>query len=134
MFFMNSYTIPNSKENEENKFLGGYITGMHPYPDRSYISISMRDGVKTIYIMIFKKSGFGNKKYDNPTVKIVMDAFEKGIPITCVYTQGEMANVMHCVYTNFSLDYSSNEEKEETEDNSSNDNDENKYEQLELPL
>lgn len=48
MFFMNSYTIPNSKENEENKFLGGYITGMHPYPDRSYISISMRDGVKTI--------------------------------------------------------------------------------------
>ena len=66
---MNSYTIPNAKENEENKFLGGYITGMHPYPDRSYISISMRDGVKTIYIMIFKKCGFGNKKYDNPTVK-----------------------------------------------------------------
>lgn len=134
MFFMNSYTIPNAKENEENKFLGGYITGMQPYPDRSYISISMRDGVKTIYIMIFKKCGFGNKKYDNPTVKIVMDAFEKGIPITCIYAQGEMANVMHCVYTNFSVDYSSNKEKEETENNSLTENDENKYEQLELPI
>jgi len=41
---------------------------------------------------------------------------------------------MHCVYTNFSVDYSKNEEKEETEDTSLNDNDENKYEQLELPI
>ena len=45
-----------------------------------------------------------------------------------------MANVMHCVYTNFSVDYSSNKEKAEAEDNSLNENDENKYEQLELPI
>ena len=99
---MQSYTIQNAKENEENKFLGGYITGMHPYPDRSYISISMKDGTQTIYIMIFKKCGFGNRKYDNPTVKIVMDAFEKRYSYNLhIHTRSNGKCYALCIYKLF---------------------------------
>ena len=74
---MQSYTIQNAKENEENKFLGGYITGMHPYPDRSYISISMRDGVKTIYIMIFKKVVLETKNMTIQQLKLLWMLLKK---------------------------------------------------------
>jgi len=103
---MKSNVIKNTDENTTNKFLGSYITSMHTFPDRSYISIGVKDGTETIYIMIFKKCGYGNKKYDNPTVKIVMDAFSKGIPIAFVYTESKQSNVMVCAYTNFSVDTS----------------------------
>ena len=103
---MKSNVIKNTDENTTNKILGSYITSMHTFPDRSYISIGVKDGTETIYIMIFKRCGYGNKKYDNPTVKIVMDAFSKGIPIAFVYTESKQSNVMVCAYTNFSVDTS----------------------------
>ncbi len=116
---MKSNNIPNSKENTTNKFLGSYITGLKDYPDRSYISISLKDGTETVYIMIFKQAGYGKKKYNNPLVKIITDAYYKSIPIACVYTEGESCNVMLCAYTNFSVDCSSAEETKT--DNSSAD-------------
>lgn len=128
---MKSNNIPNAKADTKNKFLGSYITSMHDYPNRSYISVGMKDGTETIYIMIFKKSGYGNKKYTNPLVKIIKDAFEQSIPVACVYNEGTAANVMISAYTNFSSTHSSNEIEEK--DDLSVDNQE-EYEQLKLPI
>ena len=130
---MKSNIIKNSTENTKNKFLGGYINSLNNYPERSYISIGVKDDNETIYIMIFKKCGYGKNKYTNPTVKIVMDAFDKGIPIAFVYTESEQSNVMLCAYTNFSSTCSSNETTEKFKEDFCNNNQE-EYEQLELPL
>lgn len=104
---MQSYKINNSKTNESNYFLGGYIISLNDYEDRSYISIGMKssskNGSEPVFIMIFRQCGYGNKKYDNPTIKIILDAFEKGLPIACVYNHNAQRNVMLCAYTNFSL-------------------------------
>lgn len=55
--------------------------------------------------MIFKMSGYGDNKYPNPTAQIVKDAFEKHIPISCVYyDDGKGGNKMSCCYANFSAD------------------------------
>ena len=65
----------------ENYFLGGYISNLIDNPDKSYISISMKsfndESSKTIFIMVYRKAGYGDNKYTNPMVKIVKDAFEK---------------------------------------------------------
>ena len=71
--------------------------------ERKYISIKMKDGDDTIDIMVFKESGYKNKKYPNPLVKLVIDAYEQKIPIACVYNEQPESNVMECVYTNFSV-------------------------------
>ena len=93
-----------------NYFLGGYILDLKPFPDRSYISIAMKsyneknpDG-ETVFIMIYKKSGFGDKKYDNPSVKVAMDAFAQNIPIACCYYDDIESNKMVCCYANFTAD------------------------------
>lgn len=99
---MKAQKLNNKKD---NYFIGGYITNLIAYPDRSYISISMKsfNGTddETIYIMIFKKSGFGNKKYTNPTVKILEDAYSQKVPVACVYYNNGDCNVMSCCYANF---------------------------------
>ena len=80
-----------SKNKYENYFLGGYISNLIDNPDKSYVSISMKsfndESSKTIFIMVYRKAGYGDNKYTNPMVKIVKDAFEKHIPIlTAVIT------------------------------------------------
>ncbi|MBE6780974.1 MAG: hypothetical protein E7545_08350 [Ruminococcaceae bacterium] len=94
--------------NKNNCFLGGYITYLKRFDgidgdERKYISIKMKDGDDTIDIMVFKESGYKNKKYPNPLVKLVIDAYEQKIPIACVYNEQPESNVMECVYTNFSV-------------------------------
>ena len=93
----------------ENYFLGGYISNLIDNPDKSYISISMKsfndESSKTIFIMVYRKAGYGDNKYINPMVKIVKDAFEKHIPICCVYyNDNGKGNKMSCCYANFSAD------------------------------
>ena len=97
------------KNKYENYFLGGYISNLIDNPDKSYISISMKsfndESSKTIFIMVYRKAGYGDNKYINPMVKIVKDAFEKHIPISCVYyDDGKGGNKMSCCYANFSVD------------------------------
>ena len=93
----------------ENYFLGGYISTLIDDPEKSYISISMKSfndkSCKTILIMVFRKAGYGDNKYPNPMIKIVKDAFEKNIPICCVYyNDNGKGNKMSCCYANFSAD------------------------------
>ena len=90
-----------------NYFLGGYISNLIDNPSKPYISIAMKsydsEKSKTIFIMVFRMSGYGNSKYPNPTAQIVKDAFEKRIPISCVYyDDGKGGNKMSCCYANFS--------------------------------
>ena len=92
----------------ENYFLGGYISNLIDNPDKSYISIAMKsfnnESSKTIFIMVYRKSGYGDNQYINPMVKIVKDAFEKHIPICCVYyNDNGRGNKMSCCYANFSV-------------------------------
>lgn len=91
-----------------NYFLGGYISNLIDNPEKPYISISMKSyddkASKTVFIMIFKQSGYGDSKYPNPTAKVVKDAYEKQRPIACVYyDDGRGGNKMSCCYTNFSV-------------------------------
>lgn len=93
----------------DNHFLGGYISNLIDNPEKSYISISMKsydqEKSKTIFIMVFRMSGYGDNKYPNPTAKIVKDAFEKRVPIACVYyDDGKGGNKMSCCYTNFTAE------------------------------
>ena len=90
----------------DNYFLGGYINNLIDNPDKHYISIAMKsyddESSDTIFIMIFKQTGYGRNKYPNPTAMIVKDAFEKQCPIACVYyNDGNGGNKMSCCYTNF---------------------------------
>jgi hypothetical protein len=92
-----------------NYFLGGYISNLIDNPVKSYISISMKsfnsESSETIFIMVYRKAGYGDKKYPNPMAKIVKDAFEKHIPICCVYyNDNGKGNKMSCCYANFSVD------------------------------
>jgi hypoxanthine phosphoribosyltransferase len=61
----------------ENYFLGGYISNLIDNPDKSYISIAMKsfnsEKSETIFIMVYRKAGYGDNKYINPMVKIVKD-------------------------------------------------------------
>jgi len=87
-------------------FLGGYISNLIDNPDKSFISIAMKSynstSRKTIFIMVFRFSGYNDNKYPNPTVQVVKDAFEKQCPIACVYyNDGNGGNKMSCCYTNF---------------------------------
>ena len=93
----------------ENYFLGGYISNLIDNPDKSYISISMKsfndESSKTIFIMVYRKAGYGDNKHPNPMAKVVKDAFEKHIPISCVYyNDNGKGNKMSCCYANFSAD------------------------------
>ena len=93
----------------ENYFLGGYISNLIDNPDKPYLSIAMksydREKSKTVFIMIFRMSGYGDNKYPNPTAQIVKDAFEKHIPICCVYyNDNGQGNKMSCCYANFSVE------------------------------
>jgi hypothetical protein len=102
---MKSNKLSNDKN---NCFLGGYITYLKRFDgidgnERKYISIKMKDGDDTIDIMVFKESGYKKKKYPNPLVKLVIDAYEQKLPIACVYNEQPESNVMECVYTNFSV-------------------------------
>lgn len=97
-------------KNKENYFLGGYIIDLKPYPEKSYISIAMKsfnakkDKDEIVFIMIYKKSGFGNNQHPNPSVQIVMDAYEKNIPIACCYYDDGPSNKMICCYANFTAE------------------------------
>lgn len=106
---MKAQKLNNKKD---NYFIGGYITNLIAYPDRSYISISMKSfnetSEETIYIMIFKKCGFGSKKYSNPTIKILEDAFAQRLPVACVYYNNGDCNVMSCCYANFTTSAKAN--------------------------
>jgi len=92
-----------------NYFLGGYISNLIDKPDKPYISICMKSYDKetseNVFIMVFKNAGYGENKYPNPLAQIVKDAFEKHIPICCVYyNDNGKGNKMSCCYTNFSVD------------------------------
>ena len=101
---------------KENYFLGGYILDLKAYPERSYISISMNsfDNKKgknePVFIMVYKKCGFGDKKYANPLIQIITDAHEKNIPIACCYYNDGDSNKMICCYANFTAEENKNEE------------------------
>ena len=88
-----------------NFFLGGYISNLIDNPDKPYISIAMKSynskSRKTIFIMVFRFSGYNDNKYPNPTVQVVKDAFEKQCPIACAYYNDGGGNKMSCCYTNF---------------------------------
>ena len=101
--------ITKLNSDKQNFFLGGYILGLKEYPDRSYISISMKatdstGNGETVFIMIFKQAGFGTRKYANPTVDIVRKAKEQNIPIACTFYKGDNCNVMSACYANFTAE------------------------------
>jgi len=90
-------------------FAGGYISNIVKYepPEeeyRTYISVDIKvcdtstDEKETIRLMVFKKF----YKSDNPNVKLLIDAFEKQVPVAVVFYHGPLGNVFQCCYTNFS--------------------------------
>lgn len=98
-------------------FLGGYISSLCMLDGsvngitKPYISIDVRsfsnndaaDDFETVRIMVFKKS-YG---HDNPLIKLIIDAYNKKVPISFVYYSGPLGNTMsNSLYVNFSANTS----------------------------
>lgn len=103
---MKPLIIQNAKRGEQNKFLGGYIQNLWYNYDKHYLTIGMKaaDGGDTEYanIMVFEYCGSGEHRYPNPNYLLVQDAYEKGVPIACVYLQQSQSKVLKGMYVNFS--------------------------------
>lgn len=105
------------KENVSDKYgkcvpylAGGFISSLCKFDGtvdgiiKNYISLDLKtfdevnDKTETIRIMV-SKYFYSN---ENPRVKVLIDAFEKGVPVACVYHAGAKGNWLQECYVNFS--------------------------------
>lgn len=103
---MKAKTITNAAYGEENKHLGGYIQKIWYNYEKGYLTIGMKSfdsyGTEYVNIMVFEKNGKNSNKYPNPDYQLCIDAYEKGVPISCVFLHTPQCNTMKSMYVNFS--------------------------------
>ena len=105
-----SITNANIRNGEENFHLGGYIQKIWYKPatkdKEGFLTIGLRSfdsyGSEYENIMVFEKSGPKNNRYPNPDYQLCIDAYEKGVPISCVFLHTPKSNTMKSMYVNFS--------------------------------
>ena len=105
-----SITNANIRNGEENFHLGGYIQKIWYKPatndKEGFLTIGMKSfdsyGSEYINIMVFERKGKGDNKYPNPDYQLCIDAYEKGVPISCVFLHTPKSNTMKSMYVNFS--------------------------------
>lgn len=111
-----SITNANIRKGEENFHLGGYIQNIWFKPSTNdkegYLTIGLKsfdsNSSEYVNIMVFEKKGKKNNRYPNPDYQLCIDAYDKGVPISCVYLYSpptdyfEESNTMKSMYVNFS--------------------------------
>ncbi len=103
---MKPVIISNAKSGTKNKFLGGYIQNVWYNEEKSYLTFGMKveDADRSYYvnIMVFEFTDPETHQHPNPNYRLIEDAYEKGVPISCVYLQQERGNKLIGMYVNFS--------------------------------
>ena len=105
-----SITNANIRNGEENFHLGGYIQKIWYKPatkdKEGFLTIGLKSfdsyGSEYENIMVFEKSGPKNNRYPNPDYQLCIDAYEKGVPISCVFLHTPKSNTMNSMYVKFS--------------------------------
>ena len=103
---MKPVTINNAKRGTKNKFLGGYIQNIWYNEEKGYLTFGLKvedvDRSYYVNIMVFEYTDPETHLHLNPNYGLIEDAYEKGVPISCVYLQQEHCNKLIGMYVNFS--------------------------------
>ena len=88
---MKPVTINNAKRGTKNKFLGGYIQNIWYNEEKGYLTFGLKvedvDRSYYVNIMVFEYTDPETHLHLNPNYGLIEDAYEKGVPISCVYLQ-----------------------------------------------
>ena len=103
---MKPVTINNAKRGTKNKILGGYIQNIWYNEEKGYLTFGLKvedvDRSYYVNIMVFEYTDPETHLHLNPNYGLIEDAYEKGVPISCVYLQQERCNKLIGMYVNFS--------------------------------